>query len=203
MNPFIGLTTFCLRKATFFLLIFASLALIGLADRLGGLQIGTKVPDFQLTSQDNKPTRLSDFRGKVVLVSFLFTQCPDPSKCPMLAGKLDKLQELIEQIEEAKDKVQLISITLDPKNDTPERLKAYAQGREHASSNWTFLTGKGSDILKVASLFGEMYFDDKGTVVHNTRTVLIDTHLRVNQIYTNNDWKPGELAIRIRDLLAK
>ena len=174
-----------------------------IAQKMGGLEIGATVPNFQLTNQDGKATKLTDFRGKVVLVSFLFTQCPDPSKCPMLSAKLNKLQDLISQIDEAQNRVQLISITLDPKHDTPEVLKAYAQGHEHAASNWTFLTGKSMDILKVAGLFGELYYDEKGTVVHNTRTALLDKEQHLSRMFTDNDWKLSEMAMAIRQLLEK
>lgn len=172
---------------------------VALAQNMGGLEIGAAVPNFQLTNQDGATTKFTDYRGKVVVVSFLFTRCPDPSKCPMLSAKLGKVQELVGQMEEARNRVQILSITLDPKNDTPEVLKGYAQG--HQANNWTFLTGKSNDILKVAGLFGEIYYDEKGTVVHNTRTSLVDRQGRLRRVFTDNDWKMSEMAGAIRQLL--
>lgn len=166
----------------------------------GELQMDAAVPDFQLTNQNGKATSLSDYKGKVVIVSFLFTQCPDPSKCPMLAGKLTKLGQLLNQMEDAQNRVQLLSITLDPKHDTPEVLKNYAQLHQ-AGPNWTFLTGQNSEINKIGGLFGEIYYDEKGTVVHNTRTSLIDPQQRLRRVFTNNDWKMSEMAGAIRQLL--
>lgn len=174
---------------------------VAFAQKAGGLEIGATVPNFQLTNQDDKATNFSDYRGKVVVVSFLFTQCPDPSKCPMLSSKLSKLQDLIQQMDEARNRVQLVSITLDPKHDTPEVLKAYAQGRK--ASNWTFLTGKSGDILKVAGLFGEMYYDENNTVIHNTRTSIVDSQQHLRRVFTDNDWKMSEMAGTIRQLLAE
>ncbi|MBS2039256.1 SCO family protein [bacterium] len=175
-------------------LLFALLLLFG------ELQIDAGVPNFQLTNQNGKATSLSDYKGKVVVVSFLFTQCPDPSKCPMLAAKMTKLQQLLNQMDEAQNKVQLISITLDPKHDTPEVLKGYAQLHQ-AKDNWTFLTGNSNDINKIASLFGEIYYDEKGTVVHNTRTSVIDPQQRLRRVFTDNDWKMSEMAATIRQYL--
>ena len=172
---------------------------LALAQKMGGLEIGAAVPNFQLVNQDGKSTSFKDYRGKVVIVSFLFTQCPDPSKCPMLSAKLSKLQEFIGQMDDVRSRVQLVSITLDPKHDTPEVLKAYAQG--HQAANWTFLTGPNGEILKVAGLFGEIYYDDKGTIVHNTRTSLIDPQQRLRRVFTDNDWKMSEMAGTIRQLL--
>jgi protein SCO1/2 len=161
-----------------------------------------KVPNFTLTNQNNKAVSLYDFKGKVVLITFLYTQCPYPDKCPMLAEKLGKTADLIDQIEGAKDKVQVISITLDPKRDTPESLKKYAQGHD-ASENWTFLTGKAKDVSKVASFFDVIYYTEKGVIEHNMRTIILDRDLKLVKVYKNNDWKPGELAAAIRDLVTK
>jgi len=181
------------------LLIGLFLGGLACAQKMGGLEVGAVVPNFQLTNQDAKSTNLKDYRGKVVILSFLFTQCPDPSKCPMLSAKLSKLQEFLGQMDDVRSRVQLVSITLDPKHDTPEVLKAYAQG--HQASNWTFLTGQNGDILKVAGLFGEIYYDEKGTIVHNTRTSLIDPQQRLRRVFTDNDWKMSGMAGTIRQLL--
>ena len=167
------------------------------------LKVGQKVPDFTLTNQESKQVKLSDFRGKVVLVTFLYTQCPFPDKCPMLATKLDKITDLIDSLEQGKDKVQVLSVTLDPKNDTPERLKAYAQGYDRNPGYWSFLTGAPNDVAKVASLFGVVYWTEKGIIEHNMRTALIDSKGKLYKIWSGNDWKAGEMTAVIRDLLAQ
>lgn len=183
------------------LLVLLSLTLIALADPTGStLKIGQKVPDFSLTDQNSKKVSLSDFKGKVVLVTFLYTQCPYPEKCPMLAQKLGKTRDLLDQVESAKGQFQVISITLDPKRDTPETLKKYAQGQDENTDNWTFMTGKASDVNKVASLFGVIYYTEKGVIDHNMRTAVIDRKGKLSKLFTGNDWKPGEVAALVRDL---
>lgn len=169
------------------------------AQTAGGLEIGQAVPNFSLVNQNGHRMQLDDYKGKVVVVTFLFTRCPDPSKCPLLASKLEKLQDLTNKMEETRNRVQLVSISLDPKYDSPEVLKRYAQ--LHHARNWDFLTGKSRDVLKVASLFGEMYFDEKGSVVHNTRTCLLSPDLRLRKVFTDNQWKMSEMAGTIRELL--
>ena len=183
------------------LLALLSLTLIALADPTGStLKVGQKVPDFSLTDQNAKKVALSDFKGKVVLVTFLYTQCPYPEKCPMLAQKLGKTRDLLDQVESAKGQFQVISITLDPKRDTPETLKKYAQGQDENADNWTFMTGKASDVNKVASLFGVIYYTEKGVIDHNMRTAVIDRKGKLSKLFTGNDWKPGEVAALVRDL---
>lgn len=183
------------------LLALLSLTLIALADPTGStLKIGQKVPDFSLTDQNSKKVALSDFKGKVVLVTFLYTQCPYPEKCPMLAQKLGKTRDLLDQVESAKGQFQVVSITLDPKRDTPAALKKYAQGQDENATNWTFMTGKASEVNKVASLFGVIYYTEKGVIDHNMRTAVIDRKGKLSKLFTGNDWKPGEVAALVRDL---
>lgn len=183
------------------LLALLALTVCALADPTGStLRIGQKVPDFSLTDQNAKKVALSDFKGKVVLVTFLYTQCPYPEKCPMLAQKLGKTRDLLDQVESAKGQFQVVSITLDPKRDTPEALKKYAQGQDENAANWTFMTGKASEVNKVASLFGVIYYTEKGVIDHNMRTAVIDRKGKLSKLFTGNDWKPGEVAALVRDL---
>ena len=174
------------------------------AEEKAMVRIGQKVPNFALTNQNGKTEELKNFSGKVVLITFLYTQCPYPEKCPMLAEKLGKTRDILDTIEGGKGKFQVLSITLDPKKDTPEHLKKYAQGNDRNASNWSFLTGKPNDVAKVAALFGMMYWTEKGGVIeHNMRTAVVDQSGKLVKIFTGNDWKPGELAAFIRDLLQK
>lgn len=167
------------------------------------LKVGQKVPNFSLTDQNSKTVKLSDFKGKVVLITFLYTQCPYPDKCPMLAEKLSKTRDLLDQVEGAKNQVQMLSITLDPKRDTPENLKKYAQGYDQSATNWSFLTGKANDVAKVASLFGVIYYTEKGIIEHNMRTAVLDGEQRLRKLFTGNEWKPGEVAASVRDLIGR
>lgn len=166
----------------------------------GSLQIGQTCPNFTLTNQAGKQVDLKQFKGKVVVVTFLYTSCPFPEKCPMLAAKLKKLRDTLTQVEELRDRFHLLSITLDPKRDTPDALKAYAHGMDADTNNWTFLTGKPATITKVAALFGMVYYTDKGVIDHNMRTGVLDGQQKLRLMLSGNEWKTGELAFRIRDL---
>ena len=186
------------------LLALLAMTICALADPTGStLKIGQKVPDFSLTDQNSKKVALSDFKGKVVLVTFLYTQCPYPEKCPMLAQKLGKTRDLLDQVESAKGQFQVVSITLDPKRDTPEALKKYAQGQDEDATNWTFMTGKASEVNKVALLFGVIYYTEKGVIDHNMRTAVIDRKGKLSKLFTGNDWKPGEVAALVRNLASE
>ena len=176
-----------------FLLAYAP----GLAENLS---VNDVVPDFTLTNHNGGKTSLSDYKGKGVVLSFLYTTCPYPNKCPMIGKKLSSLADVIEKIGES-DQVQVLAITIDPKNDTPEVLKAYAQGFDKSHKNWMFLTGSEDDIARVAGAFGVLYWDEEGAIQHNMRTVFIGPDQTVQVIKSGSDWKAGEFAAEIQRTL--
>ncbi|MBI3924332.1 MAG: SCO family protein [Armatimonadetes bacterium] len=185
--------------AMFFLVLW--LAAVPAAGQDAGVEVGSEVPDFTLVDQDSRSVSLKAFRGKVVLVTFLYTKCPFPDKCPMIAQKLGQTRELIDSLKDGRKEFQVISITLDPERDTPEALKAYARGNDKAFPNWTFLTGKPEQIARVTALFGVVYWKEKGIIEHNLRTAIIDRKGRLHTLLRGSDWKAGEIAARIKAVL--
>lgn len=164
------------------------------------LTIGQTVPDFQLVDQDGEKTSLSDFQGKGVIISFLYTKCPFPDKCPMIRKKLAGLADLMDKLGR-KEQIQVLAITLDPANDRPEVLKKYAQGYDRQEKGWKFLTGDEEQILKITKAFGVLYWDeDDGTIEHNMRTAYIDEKGKLRLVKSRADWKPGEFAAEIDSL---
>jgi len=101
-----------------------------------------RISDFNIQDQNGKSLKFySDLvKGKVVAINFVFTTCT--TICPPLTATFRKVQE---QLLEHKFDVQLISISVDPSTDTPERLHAFAE-KFKAEPGWTFVTGNSSDI---------------------------------------------------------
>lgn len=168
----------------------------------GTLSVGDKVPNFTLTNQNGGKTSLSDFAGKGVVLSFLYTKCPDPRKCPMIRNKLQSLASLSGKIGASND-LEVLAITIDPEHDTPEVLKSYAQGFDKDHDNWMFLTGDKDEVAKVAGAFGVIYWDEKGAIQHNVKTIFIGRDGRVETIKSGSDWKPGEFAAEIEQALSQ
>ena len=127
--------------------MLASPALAASEERLP--EIGP-APDFALVSQDGARVALQDFRGKIVAVTFIYTSCPDicPLLTEMLAGVQDELGA------DFGPRVAFVSITVDPARDTPEVLKAYAQGVGANPAGWSFLTGEVAAVREVARRYG-------------------------------------------------
>ena len=105
------------------------------------------VDDFTLTNQDNIQMNLSDFRGDVVVVAFIFTKCPDV--CPIITQLLRSVEA--ELGEEYQEHISIISVTVDPGYDTPEQLKAYT---EMHGANWPHLTGELEYMEGIWDSFG-------------------------------------------------
>lgn len=102
------------------------------------------VPDWQLMDQDGNPVGKSSLRGKLVIANYFFTTCP--SICPKLT---EAMKEVYERLKKHGDKVQFLSITVDPETDTPQVLRAYMLEASINKSNWRCLTGSKKDIHDV------------------------------------------------------
>lgn len=166
------------------------------------LQVGEMVPDFTLINQKGAKVSLSDFRGKGVIISFLYTQCPYPDKCAMIGQKLRNLAELGKKIGN-ESSLQVVAITLDPVHDKPEVLKEYAQGFDAEHKNWSFLTGSEDDIARVAGAFGVIYWTEKGVIEHNMRTAFVDPTGKLQILKSGSEWKPGVFAAEVKPYLSK
>ncbi|HEV8392735.1 MAG TPA: SCO family protein [Vicinamibacterales bacterium] len=136
------------------------------------LTVGQAVPDFTLTDQARARVSLSQFRGKVVALNFVYTSCVLPQFCYRLANHFSVVQRRF-QARMGRDLV-LFTVTFDPARDTPERLAEYARQWSADRSVWHFLTGGAEEVRQVCRLFGLDAFPDEGLISHSTRTVVID-----------------------------
>ena len=136
------------------------------------LAIGETVPDFRLTNQKRRPVALSDLRGKVVAINFIYTSCALPSFCLRSANNFGVLRKRFKaQLE--RDLV-LLTVTFDPVHDTPDVLAQYASQWDADPALWHFLTGPVRDVQRVCHLFGVDFFPDEGLMNHSLHTAIID-----------------------------
>lgn len=157
-------------------------------------------PDFALTSQDGKEVTFEDFRGKVVAVTFIYTWCPDI--CPMLTDKMARVQDQLG--EHFATDVAFVSITFDPKRDTPSVLKEYAEAFDADLSGWSFLTGDPEAVREVAGRYGvAVVFGPDGTIDHTLLTTLIDRHGMMRVQYLGYRFDPEEFRHDLLDLVSE
>jgi protein SCO1/2 len=163
------------------------------------LAVIRKAPDFVLTSQAEKPVRLRDLRGKVVLVSFVFTTCT--GTCPQTTARLGGIADRLRRVG-LKDDVHLVSITLDPRRDLPAVLRRYAELHEADPRQWTFLTGSPSEVARVLAAW-DMWVKptEEGQLDHPSRVYLIDPRGRVREIYSLEFLRPAWVVEDVRLLL--
>ena len=156
-------------------------------------------PDFILTDQDGQPLTLSGLRGKIIVMDFIFTHCPGP--CPILSLKFSRLQQQLG--DRLGKKVMLLSITIDPRRDVPEVLKAYAQRYQANFAGWKFLTGTTRDILLVATAYGADYQASmEGVIDHRLLTCVIDQEGTVVKEFAGVNHTVEDLMAEIERVLA-
>ena len=131
-----------------------------------------KVPDFNFTDQNGNTITNKDYEGKVYLVEFFFTTCP--TICPRMSNNLVQIQNKFDGIEN----FGVASFTINPRNDTPEVLKAYAEKYGITNPNWHLMTGDQSTIYKLANEGFNLYTAEDETVEggfeHSGNFALID-----------------------------
>lgn len=148
-----------------------------------------QVPSFQLMERDGQPRSLADLHGQIWLADFFFTSCPGP--CPALTAKMAELSQALRR---TKGKVRLVSITVDPEVDTPERLQSYAK-KFQASPDWWFLTGSMTDLFRLARDGFKLAVAENppeaipsaGKMLHSTKIALVDGQGRVRAYYNGTD----------------
>ena len=146
-------------------------------------------PGFELTAQNGERLALTDLKGKVVAVTFIYTACPDV--CPLLSYKL---KSVMSRLEEANySNVFFVSITMDPERDTPDHLQNYATWLEANPERWAFLTGSEEEIRKVARDYG-IYFkkQSNGVIDHNLLTSIVDSSGTLRVQYMGSQFNPTE-----------
>lgn len=152
--------------------------------------------DFTLTDQFGKPVRSSDFRGRVVVLTFLYTSCPDV--CPIIA---DKLRKTVESLGDPMPDVAVFVVTVDPERDTTDR--AYAYSKQHKMlDRWHFLVGEASELRPIWEYYwvGQVRKDEKGEVMHRSPVHLADRHGKIRVVF-GSQFEPSDLAHDIRVLL--
>jgi len=166
------------------------------------LSPGEQIPDVDLVNQDAKTIRLSDFRGKAVLLTFVYTRCPMPNFCPLLSSNFAAVQKELAKNPKDYQRTHLVSISIDPKYDTPEVLHkyglAYLRDDPSGFSHWSFTAPTPENLKKLAGAFGLLYEEEDNQIAHSMSTVVVDPKGRLVKEWTVNSWTPAEAVAVIR-----
>ena len=175
----------------------------GAAAETGQPKAGDEVPDYRLLNQDGKTISLHDYKGKALLLTFIYTRCQDPNQCTLMSSNFAAIDQALQKQPELYQKTHLLSISFDPTYDTPKVLRSYgaAYTGKYADENfahWEFASGTADEVKGIAQFFGLRYYQDTPSgeeqVIHSLRTAVIGPDGKVVKVYRGNEWKPDELV---------
>jgi protein SCO1 len=146
---------------------------------LTALQDLGPLPDFKLTDQTGQAVSLANLKGKVWVADFFFTNCA--GVCPTMTATLSKLYKELAPVG-----LNVLSISVDPKNDTPEKLAAYAADWQAKRDNWLFLTGEQQQIIDLSVKGFKLGLNEDPTS-HSQRFILIDRQGHIRGYYRSDD----------------
>jgi protein SCO1/2 len=171
-------------------------------------QVGDDVPDFRLLNQSGKMIHLEQFRGKVLVATFIYTRCPLADYCPRMSHNFAEIDKTLATDPALYQKTHLLSISFDPAYDTPAVLRSYGGAytgnyTKEKFTHWDFAVPSAKELEKVDEFFavGVTPAEDK-TLTHSLSTVVIGKDGKVAAWYPTNDWKPSEVVEAIKKAAA-
>ena len=164
----------------------------------GAIEAGAEVPDFAMTTQDGAPIRLSDLRGKVVVLTFVYTRCPLPDFCPLIDRRFKELASKVAAVPGRADRVRLLSVSFDPAHDTPAVLSKHAKLVGARPPLWGFAAASHEELRKVAGALGLVYMAGGDEVNHNLSTSVIGPGGRLARRFEGRGWSPDDVLAEVR-----
>ncbi len=166
---------------------------------------GDAVPDFKLLDQSGKTVGLQTYRGKVVLLTFIYTRCPLADFCPRMSSNFAEIDKGLAGDKAAYAKTHLLSVSFDPAYDTPAVLRSYGGAHTGKFTNedfahWSFAAPSLADLPKMEEWFDVGVTGDSAapeSIQHSLSTVLIGRDGKVIAWYPTNDWKVAEVLAQV------
>jgi protein SCO1 len=158
---------------------------------------GEDVPDFSLTNQSGKRVSFRQYRGKVLLVTFIYTRCPFPDFCPRMSSNFAEIYKQT-AANPALAGTHMLSISFDPEHDTPKVLRDYAYSVAHTREpalfqRWEFAVPHPADLPRLADFFALTVKPEGGLITHNLSTAVIGPDGKIISWYHGGDWQISDL----------
>ena len=168
---------------------------------------GDTVPDFELRNQDGRTIHLSQFLGKGLGITFIYTRCPLPDFCPRVTRNFAALEKMIAANPALHGMTHLLCVSFDPEHDTPARLRAYGatyigSDAPHAFADWDFAVPERPVLLEMAKFFDLGITNEAdGTITHTLSTTVIGPNGKVVRFYPGNEWKPYDVLVDLQGMV--
>ncbi|MDT4968911.1 MAG: hypothetical protein QOJ64_3648 [Acidobacteriota bacterium] len=161
-------------------------------------KVGDAIPDFRLVNQDGKPIQLSQYRGRALLLTFIYTRCPLPQYCTLMTNNFAVIDGELRKDPKLFKQSHLLSVSFDSEYDSPKVLRSYGAAHtgeydKETFAHWEFVTGDEKEVKRMAQFFGLTYLPDKDQFVHSLQTALIAPDGKLVKLYTGNEWKPSDV----------
>jgi protein SCO1 len=170
------------------------------------LEPGEVIPDFAFRNQDGRTIRLAEFRGKVVLLTFIYTRCPLPNFCVRMSRNFAEIDKELEKDPGLYAKTHLVSVSFDPKYDTPQVLRSYGGAytgkyTQETFAHWDFAAPTEKELPQVLEFFdvGATPEADR-TITHSLSTVVIAPDGKLYKWYPGNEWTVEQMMADVRKL---
>ncbi|RZU39490.1 SCO family protein [Edaphobacter modestus] len=171
-------------------------------------QVGEAVPDFRLTNQSGHTIHLSQFHGRVLVATFIYTRCPFTDYCPLMSRNFAEIDQTLATDRTLYAKTHLLSISFDPAYDTPAVLRSYGGAytgkyTKESFAHWDFAVSPEKELNAMLEFFdvGLTTGEDK-TLTHSLSTVVIGKDGKIAAWYPTNDWKPADVVEAIKKAAA-
>jgi len=171
------------------------------------LEPGEQVPDFHFLNQDGRMVSLAQWKGKVVLLTFIYTRCPLPNFCVRMSRNFADIDKTLQADPKLYARTHLLSVSFDPKYDTPKVLRSYGgayTGRytQETFAHWDFAAPPEKELAKVLQFFDVGATPEKDhTITHSLSTVIIGPDGKIAQWYPGNDWTPQQALDEVHKLV--
>lgn len=158
--------------------------------------VGEDLPSFALYDQSGEVVDISRYRGKYILLNFIYTRCPIATMCPAAVNLMEAVQHDVRAAGRSEE-LELISITFDPEYDSPGVLREYAEARGIDTSNYSFMTGPETAIKDLLRQFGVLAQVQGPLIQHTLATLLIDPQGRIIDRADGSQWDVEQFVRKI------
>jgi protein SCO1 len=171
------------------------------------LEPGEAIPDFAFRNQDGRTIRLVQFKGKVVLLTFIYTRCPLPNFCVRMSRNFAEIDKQLQKDPALLKKTHLVSVSFDPKYDTPQVLRSYGGAytgnyTQETFAHWDFAAPTEKELSQVLQFFDVGATPEADhTITHSLSTVVIAPDGKLYKWYPGNEWTVDQVMADVRKLI--
>jgi protein SCO1/2 len=173
------------------------------------LEPGETIPDFAFRNQSDRTIHLSQFKGKVLLMTFIYTRCPLPNFCVRMSRNFADIDKTLQKNPALYAKTHLLSVSFDPAYDTPKVLRSYGGAytgnfSKETFAHWDFAAPSEKELPKVQQFFDIGATPETNrTITHSLSTVVIAPDGKLYKWYPGNEWTPEQVLADVQKLAGR